>query len=77
VFDNSKVKRFVPDYCATMPFTQGIRKTIALVRCRSGRRLIDDDANTRWDRLIDVWDRSTAEALRVFRESAVSIPAER
>jgi hypothetical protein len=30
VFDNSKIKRFVPGYCAaTVPFSEGIRKTIA------------------------------------------------
>jgi nucleoside-diphosphate-sugar epimerase len=69
VFDNSKIKRFVPDYCATMPFTQGIRKTIAWFDADPARRVIDDEANTRWDRLIDAWDRGAAEALRIFRES--------
>lgn len=29
VFDNTKIKRFVPGYCATVPFTQGIRQTMA------------------------------------------------
>src|SRR5215467_3735605 len=29
VFDNTKIKRFVPDYCATVPFTEGIRRTMA------------------------------------------------
>src|SRR5216684_5368549 len=28
VFDNSKIKRFVPDYCATTPFWKGIRRTL-------------------------------------------------
>src|ERR1035438_7029144 len=28
VFDNSKIKRFVPGYCAKVPFAQGIRRTI-------------------------------------------------
>ncbi len=26
VFDNSKIKRFVPGYCATVPFAEGIRR---------------------------------------------------
>jgi hypothetical protein len=72
VFDNSKIKRFVPDYCATMPST-GIRKIIAWFDADPGCRLIDEDANTRRDRLIDAWDRGTGEALRIFRESAASI----
>ena len=29
VFDNTKIKRFVPGYCATTPFAQGIRRTLA------------------------------------------------
>jgi hypothetical protein len=32
--------------------------------------LIDKEANARWYRPIDAWDRGTAEALRLFRESA-------
>ena len=34
VFDNTKIKRFVPGYCATMPFAEGIRRTAGLVRRR-------------------------------------------
>ncbi|RMD81700.1 MAG: NAD-dependent epimerase/dehydratase family protein, partial [Lentisphaerae bacterium] len=29
IFDNSKLKRFVPEYCATIRFEEGIRRTIA------------------------------------------------
>lgn len=67
VFDNTKIKRFVPGYCATLPFTQGIRRTIAWFDADPARRRIDDEANARWDRLIDAWERGTAEALRRFR----------
>src|SRR5262249_29431339 len=28
VFDNTKIKRFVPGYCATTPFVEGIRRTL-------------------------------------------------
>ncbi|MGA2117826.1 MAG: NAD-dependent epimerase/dehydratase family protein, partial [Bryobacteraceae bacterium] len=70
VFDNTKIKRFVPDYCATLPFTQGIRRTIAWFDADPARRQIDDQANARWDNLIDAWERGTEEALRRFRASA-------
>ena len=69
VFDNSKIKRFVPEYCATVAFTRGIRRTISWFDADPARRLIDEEANSRWDRLIDAWERGTAEALRLFRES--------
>jgi nucleoside-diphosphate-sugar epimerase len=55
VFDNTKIKRFVPDYCATVPFTQGIRRTLAWFDADDQRRLIDDDANAQWDKVIDAY----------------------
>ena len=70
VFDNSKIKRFVPGYCATTPFSQGIRKTIAWFDADPARKLIDEEANARWDRLIAAWERGTEEALRSYRGQA-------
>ncbi|HTP34684.1 MAG TPA: SDR family oxidoreductase [Candidatus Acidoferrales bacterium] len=67
VFDNTKIKRFVPEYSATMPYTLGIRRTIAWFDADPARRQIDEEANARWDRLIDAYERGTAEALRIFR----------
>jgi nucleoside-diphosphate-sugar epimerase len=66
VFDNSKIKRFVPGYCATMPFAQGIRRTLAWFDADPARKQIDTDANVVWDRLIDAYERGTSEALRYF-----------
>lgn len=57
-----------PPITVPIPFTQGIRKTIAWFDADPPRRLMDDEANTRWDRPIDASDRGTTEALRVFRE---------
>jgi nucleoside-diphosphate-sugar epimerase len=64
VFDNSKIKRFVPGYCATVRFSEGIRRTIAWFDADPARQVIDHDANVRWDKLIAAWDRATAEVLR-------------
>lgn len=59
VFDNTKIKRFVPDYCATKPYTQGIRETIAWFDADPVRQQIDDEANARWDGLIDTYEGQT------------------
>ena len=67
VFDNSKIKRFVPDYCATMPYTQGIRRTLGWFDADPARRQVDEEANALWDKLIDAYERGVNEALRVFR----------
>jgi nucleoside-diphosphate-sugar epimerase len=67
VFDNTKIKRFVPGYCATVPYTQGIRRTIAWFDADPARRQIDEQANTLWDKLLEAYERGTEEALRFFR----------
>jgi nucleoside-diphosphate-sugar epimerase len=66
VFDNSKVKRFVPDYCATVPFSEGVRRTIAWFDAEASRREVDEEANAVWDRLIEAYERGMAEAVRGF-----------
>ncbi len=67
VFDNSKIKRFVPDFRATMTFGQGIRRTMDWFDADPARKLIDDDASAEWDRLIEAYEWGAGEALRRFR----------
>jgi nucleoside-diphosphate-sugar epimerase len=67
VFDNSKIKRFVPGYGATMPFGQGIRRTLAWFDADPVRKQVDAEANARWDKLIDAYERGMREALRSFQ----------
>jgi nucleoside-diphosphate-sugar epimerase len=67
VFDNSKIKRFVPGYCATVPFGQGIRRTLAWFDADPARKQVDAEANAKWDKLIDAYERGTREALHCFQ----------
>ncbi len=67
VFDNSKIKRFVPDYCATVPFARGIERTIDWFDAEPARRVIDDEANARWDATIDAYEAGLAETQRRLR----------
>jgi nucleoside-diphosphate-sugar epimerase len=67
VFDNSKIKRFVPDYCATVPFTLGIRRTIAWFDADAARRQVDPEADACWDRLIGAYEYATQQALSHLR----------
>ena len=68
VFDNTKIKRFVPDYCATLPFAQGIERTIKWFDADPRRKQIDEDANASWDKIIDAYESGLAEALRRLRK---------
>jgi nucleoside-diphosphate-sugar epimerase len=68
VFDNSKIKRFVPGYCATTPFREGIRRTIAWFDADPARQVIDLQANARWDKLLAAWERATGAIVREIQE---------
>jgi nucleoside-diphosphate-sugar epimerase len=67
VFDNSKIKRFVPGYCAKVPFAQGIQRTIEWFDADPRRKQVDEAANAAWDKLIDAYESGLGEALRKFR----------
>lgn len=46
IFDNSKIKRFVPDYCATIPYYMGVRRAIEWFQAEDSRMVVkpEDDA---------------------------------
>jgi len=56
VFDNSKLRRLVPGYKATVPFSEGIKETIAWFDEDPSRQGIDEAANQRWDRLAEIYE---------------------
>ncbi|MCL6602738.1 MAG: SDR family oxidoreductase [Paenibacillus sp.] len=52
VFDNGKIKRFVPDYQATVPFSEGIKQTLAWFESHPEQCTIDPEWSTLLDHLI-------------------------
>jgi nucleoside-diphosphate-sugar epimerase len=56
VFDNAKIRRLVPDFKATVPFSVGIQETVAWFDQDSSRQEIDHAANECWDRLALVYE---------------------
>lgn len=52
IFDNSKIKRHVPDFCATIPYRQGIQASVAWFDADASRRTIDEASNLEWDEII-------------------------
>jgi len=71
VFDNSKIKRFVPDFVATTRFAQGIRQSLAWFDADPARKLIDSEANATWDKLIDAYEKGLREAVTGFQPAGV------
>ncbi|MCB0067687.1 MAG: hypothetical protein KDD77_11075, partial [Caldilineaceae bacterium] len=53
VFDNTKIKTFVPGYQATIPFREGIRRTLAWFEEDKQRQRIDESVNAEMDRILE------------------------
>jgi nucleoside-diphosphate-sugar epimerase len=55
VFDNSKIKRFVPGFQARIPFHQGVRRTLSWFEADERRRRVDEQVNATMDRIISAY----------------------
>ena len=58
VFDNTKIKRFVPDYVATVPWAEGVRRSLAWFEADPARQTIDTEANALFDRIIAAYEQA-------------------
>ena len=52
IFDNAKIKRFVPDFAATIPFSWGAREVLAWYEADPARQTVDAEFNRLTDALI-------------------------
>jgi len=58
IFDNSKIKRFVPDFVATVPWSEGVRRALAWFEADPARCTIDHAANQLWDTIIAAYQQA-------------------
>ncbi len=58
VFDNSKIKRYVPDFRCDVRWAEGVRRSIAWFEADPSRQSIDHEANALWDRIIAGYERA-------------------
>ena len=56
IFDNTKIKRLVPDFAATIPFSQGAREIVAWYDADPARQVVDEQANHLFDRIIAAYE---------------------
>lgn len=52
VFDNSKIKDFVPGYQAVVPLRLGVRRTVAWFEADKSRQRVDAAVNAQLDRIL-------------------------
>jgi nucleoside-diphosphate-sugar epimerase len=56
IFDNSKIKRVVPDFTAIIPFSQGAREIVAWFDADPARQVVDEPASQLTDRIIAAYE---------------------
>jgi nucleoside-diphosphate-sugar epimerase len=56
IFDNTKIKRLVPDFAATIPYSQGAREILAWFDADPARQVVDDEVNHLMDRIITAYE---------------------
>ena len=56
IFDNSKIKSFVPDFKAVIPFREGIRRTLAWFDADEKRRWVNEEVNAEMDRILAAYN---------------------
>jgi nucleoside-diphosphate-sugar epimerase len=64
VFDNTKLKRLVPGFCARVRFDQGIKQTIAHVMSHKECQTGDAEFDSWCDRIIAAWEHALKEMKR-------------
>ena len=55
VFDNSKIKKFVPEFQATIPFHMGIRRTVQWFEAEKSRQRIDNSVNNEMNQILKLF----------------------
>lgn len=57
IFDNSKIKTFVPGFTATIPFKEGFKRTLAWFNDNPEYKTINDKVNSMIDRIINAYEK--------------------
>ena len=58
IIDNSKIKKFVPDFEATIPFSEGAREIMQWYDADPSRQIVDENFNQLCDRIIAAYRRA-------------------
>lgn len=58
VFDNAKVKRFVPDFACEVTWAEGMRRSLAWFEADPARQTIDENAELLWERILQAYRRA-------------------
>ena len=57
IFDNTKIKTFVPKYKAVIPFSEGIKKTLNWFDEKKSRQIVNNETNQMMDKIISLYEK--------------------
>jgi len=55
VFDNHKIRKFVPDFKAEIPFAEGLRRSLAWFEEDPARKVVDPQRDGEIEKVIKIW----------------------
>ncbi|MCK6540593.1 MAG: NAD-dependent epimerase/dehydratase family protein, partial [Anaerolineales bacterium] len=58
VFDNSKIKRFVPEFDCKVKWSDGVRRALAWFETHPEFQTVDRDAVRRWDTILNAYQKA-------------------
>ena len=58
IFDNSKIKRFVPGFVATIPFKEGIKRTLEWFEADPARRMLKPETDDLIEKIIHQYEKA-------------------
>jgi nucleoside-diphosphate-sugar epimerase len=58
VFDNSKIKSFVPDFLCEVDWAEGLRRSLEWFNAHPKFQTVDQGANELWDRIIGAYEKA-------------------
>jgi len=58
VFDNTKIKRLVPDFSCAVNWAEGLRRSLAWFEAHPEYQTVDHEMNLAWDRMIQGYERA-------------------
>jgi nucleoside-diphosphate-sugar epimerase len=69
VFDTARLKALVPDFRTTLPYAEGIRRTVAWFDAEPARRQVDAEMDGQLDRLVAAYEAGLASARKALASS--------
>lgn len=58
IFDNTKIKTFVPGFCATIPFSEGVRRALKWFEEDASRKSVNANTNATIDKIVSAYNKA-------------------